>query len=98
MTMKKISILVLGLTMLSGAVTLSYSQKNKPPKTGTSVMNKVKEIKTNDDAKGCKGEIWISNGNGYPGKNCRADAKCCETAMRIRVEGDIPKDRGNKSQ
>ena len=46
-----------------------------------------------DDVKGCKGDVWVSNGLGMWENNCARGQACCDLAARYDH-----KTRGAKKQ
>ena len=62
-------------TVLRGSVRLAATAP-QPPKYA-----KVKVVKK-DNVKGCKGDVWISNGLGMWENNCARGQACCDLTAR----------------
>lgn len=76
-------------TMLRGSLRFSTLTVTapQPPKYA-----KVRVVK-GDDVKGCKGDVWVSNGLGMWENNCARGQACCDLAARYDH-----KTRGAKKQ
>ena len=70
-------------TMLRGSVRLPAQSSPTPVATAPQPpkFTKVKVVK-HDDTKGCKGDVWVSNGLGMWENNCARGEACCDLKAR----------------
>ena len=75
------------LVVLIGNLTFQSSRDYKADFTD------VTGVVKGDDVKGCKGDVWVSNGLGMWENNCARGQACCDLAARYDH-----KTRGAKKQ